>query len=120
MGLFSIGKLDQKLFIFLLISLITEISLSLINYCLSDNDKDIINNIFLKNIISSGSFIFFIFPLFITKCSSKRKHESKDNDKINRKFSYIYNSPVRLGKSKHLIIAIAFINKYILYLSYIL
>ena len=115
MGLFSIGKLDKKLFIFLLISLITEISLSLINYCLSDNDKDIINNIFLKNIISSGSFIFFIIPLFITKCSSKRKHESKDNDKINRKFSYIYNSPVRLGKSKHLIIAIALISIYYIY-----
>lgn len=115
MKLFSIGKLDKKLFIFLLISIITEISLSLVNYCFTDNDKDTINNVFLKNIISTGSYIFFIFPLFITKCSSKRKHESKDNDKIIRKFSYIYNSPIKLQKSRNLIIATSLIMLYFIY-----
>ena len=111
MKFISFGKINKKIYLYILISIIVEVGLASINIYFENNKDEVIENIFLKNIISFSFFLFFIIPYIWPKIFSsqeKQKYKSYNNNKIR----YNYQTPPKLIKIKTLIISILWITLY--------
>ena len=111
MKFISFGKINKKIYLYILISIIVEVGLASINIYFENNKDEVIENIFLKNIISFSFFLFFIIPYIWPKIftsQEKQKYKSYNNNKIR----YNYQTPPKLIKIKTLIISILWITLY--------
>ena len=62
MRLITLGKIDKKFFIYIILTIIVEALSALINRYFNENEDDRINNEFITNkIIEYGSFPFYVY-----------------------------------------------------------
>ena len=90
MKLISLGKIDKKFYISLILYIIMFITMSVIDYLVQRNEMDNLTNLELKKIITFGSCVFFGIPEYVIRKSLSNKRLLDKKIAINNKHSIIY------------------------------
>ena len=113
MKLLSCGKVNLKIYIYIIIYALIELSFSLLNLYFQNNENDEINNVFINKIISFGFGVIIGIPALVLKnIQSKNKNiENKSKSKI----TYIFYNPYKQLSSRKLLFSILLIIIYYIY-----
>ena len=114
--LISLGKIEMKFFIYLLLYILLNLLLIITNDYFNEREEEQIKNILLNYIINFGFNIFFIIP----ECKNKKKclcnkKEYKKSEIGSNKIIYIFNSPYDKIKCKSIFFVALGIFIYFLY-----
>ena len=125
MKLISLGKIDKKFFVYLLLNIIIEIILNLIDKYFRDNSRYVLVNLPLIEIINFGFCLFFGIPELIIKIkylnikneNNENKNERNIENIINAEnnIDYIYNNPYNPKKCKNFFILVLVIIVYYIF-----
>ena len=104
MKLISLGKIDEKFYLYIYVYIIIKALLSSVSFFLN-YAKVSIKNVPLIILINNGSNIFFGIPAyFIRKANSKKIIKEKEVVNDNNKIEYLYNPPMKESNVKNVII----------------
>ena len=113
MKLFSFGKVNLKIYIYIILYAIIELLFCLSSLYFQKNKCDEINNVFINKIISFGFGVIIGIPVFILKnIQSKNKNNEK---KSKSQITYIFYNPYKQLSSRKLLISIFLITIYYIY-----
>lgn len=106
MKLLSCGKVNLKIYIYIIIYALIELSFSLLNLYFQNNENDEINNVFINKIISFGFGVIIGIPALVLK-NIKSKNKNIEN-KSKSKITYIFYNPYKQLSSRKLLFSIFF------------
>ena len=90
MKLISLGKIDEKFFLYIYVYIVIKVLLNSISAFLKSTEV-YIKNLPLILIINNSSNIFFGIPeYFISKALSKKAIKEKEHTKTDNKIKYLY------------------------------
>ena len=113
MKLLSCGKVNLKIYIYIIIYALIELSFSLLNLYFQNNENDEINNVFINKIISFGFGVIIGIPALVLK-NIKSKNKNIEN-KSKSKITYIFYNPYKQLSSRKLLFSILLIIIYYIY-----
>ena len=116
----TLGKIDKKFFLYIILTVIVETLSALISKYFDNNKDDQLNNVIMINkIIEYGSFPFYgIFEYILNKRgSSNPKKINSQNNEINNQSTvkYIVNLPDNAITKKNLLFTLMFLFSYYIY-----
>ena len=118
MRLLTCRNINKNILLFLSISILVEIGLSFINIYFEQNKESVINNIFLKKIISYFFYILLgIIGIIIRKYSSRKRKGIENYNNSENNINYIYNPQKAIKKKKIIFFILLMIFIYILTLN---
>ena len=118
MRLLTCRNINKNILLFLSISILVEIGLSFINIYFEQNNESVINNIFLKKIISYFFYILLgIIGIIIRKYSSRKRKGIENYNNSENNINYIYNPQKAIKKKKIIFFILLMIFIYILTLN---
>ena len=116
MKLISLGKIDKKFFLIILLYLTINITNSIISFYFRKNENAQIKNIILIKLLNSFCYIFFGIPEYIMrKKYFKKNKEDKYENNNDKKVLYIYKYPYKHNNYKNLLTLVLMLI--LLYLS---
>jgi len=119
MKLISLGKIDEKFFLYSYVYIIIKIILNGISTFLKIKEV-VIQNLPLILIINNSSNIFFCIPeYFINKALSKKEIVEKKDIKNDNKILYLFRNPKKESNIKNIILLIFVILLNYIYIGFI-
>ena len=117
MKLISLGKIDKKFFIYIILYIINIILLGLVNVYFSKNKGVGNDNILIDQLIQSFCYIFFGIPEYILRKNENNKNKEKNNEiYVENNLIYLSDSPNKPKSYKHLLILIILLTALYIYI----
>ena len=117
MKLISLGKIDKKFFIYIILYIINIILLGLVNVYFSKNKGVGNDNILIDQLIQSFCYIFFGIPEYILRKNENNKNKEKNIEiHVENNLIYLSDSPNKPKSYKHLLILIILLTALYIYI----